>query len=94
MTEPSVYLDSLPEAAVALLRAVYAALDVPLPDTTDYDERAYATLLQRRSGHARIILDGVLHDGHMVGYAAEMLREWTAEQPLTYTPWTADGGAS
>ncbi|MEK2475687.1 hypothetical protein [Streptomyces noursei] len=94
MTEPAVYLDSLPEAAVALLRAVQQALDIPLPDMTDEDERAYATLLQRRSVDARVILAGVLHDGHNVGRAAESLRAWTAERPVTYTPWSDDGGAA
>ncbi|QRX92038.1 hypothetical protein [Streptomyces noursei] len=94
MTEPAVYLDSLPEAVVALLRAVQQALDIPLPDVTDGDERAYATLLQRRSVDVRVILAGVLHDGHKVGLAAESLRSWTAERPITYTPWADDGGAS
>ncbi|MFI1203814.1 hypothetical protein ACH4VR_31010 [Streptomyces sp. NPDC020883] len=94
MTEPSVYLDSLPDAVAALLRAVHEALDIPLPDVTDADERAYATLLQGRSISARVILAGVLQDGHNVGRAAESLRLWTAERPVTYTPWTDDGGAS
>ncbi|WEB41363.1 hypothetical protein MOV08_20190 [Streptomyces yunnanensis] len=94
MSDTTVRLDSLPEAAVALLRAVYDALDIPLPDTTAADQRAYDTLLHRRSVDARVILDGVLHEDHMVGLAAEVLREWTARRPVTYTPWTDDGGAS
>ncbi|MFF2805766.1 hypothetical protein ACFVT2_01045 [Streptomyces sp. NPDC058000] len=94
MTEPTVYLDSLPEAAVALLRAVHDALDIPLSGTADADGRAYARLLQHRALDARVILAGVLHDDHNVGRAAEQLREWTADQPVTYTPWTADGGAA
>ncbi|MEU5302738.1 hypothetical protein ACH4YO_18630 [Streptomyces noursei] len=94
MTEPAVYLDSLPEAVVALLRAVHEALDIPLPAVTKADDRAYAGLLQGRSIDARVILAGVLHDGHNVGRAAESLRAWAAERPVTYTPWSGDGGAS
>jgi hypothetical protein len=86
-------VDAFPESAVELLRAVYDALDVPLPGLTDEDERAYASLVARRVRDARVVLACVLNDGHKAGAAAESLRAWTAQEPVTYTPWTDGGGA-
>ncbi|MFI0230795.1 hypothetical protein [Streptomyces sp. NPDC017086] len=85
---------SLPEAAVALLRALHDALDLPLPGLTDADERAYHLLLHDRASRARIILECVLVNDHDLGPAAERLTAWTAEGPVTYTPWTDDRGAA
>lgn len=79
---------TFPEAALELLRVVHDALDIPLPDTTDVDERAYAALLGQRSQDARIILACVLDKGHEAGPAAEALRDWTARAPVTYAPWS------
>ncbi|MFF3872548.1 hypothetical protein [Streptomyces sp. NPDC001978] len=93
MSEPTVpERVDIPDTAVALLRAVHDALDIPLPGLTDADERAHATLLTRRAARARVILACVLSDGHQAGESAETLRAWTAEDPVTYTPWTDDGG--
>jgi hypothetical protein len=84
---------SFPEPVVALLRAVHDALDLPLPGLTDADERAYARLLAQRARDARVILAGVLDDGHEAGGAAVSLRAWMDREPVTYTPWIKDGGA-
>ncbi|MBC2904130.1 hypothetical protein [Streptomyces cupreus] len=94
MNTQTVRLDSLPEAAVMLLRAVHDALDVPLPGVTDADERAYATLLQLRTRDALVILAAVLNKGHDIAPAAESLYSWTAERPVSYTPWSEDGGSA
>ncbi|WP_030169339.1 hypothetical protein [Streptomyces sp. NRRL S-813] len=82
------------EAATALLRAVHDALDIPLPGLTDADEREHAALLAQRAREARIALACVLVDGHDIARAAELLRAWTERLPVTYTPWTDDGGAA
>ncbi|MEU5078130.1 MULTISPECIES: hypothetical protein [Streptomyces] len=93
MSEPYVRADSLPAPAVALLRAVHGALELPLPGLTDADERAYHVLMHDRASQARIILECVLIDGHELGPAAERLNTWTAELPVNYTPWTDGRGA-
>ncbi|MFD8393074.1 hypothetical protein ACFV2N_28695 [Streptomyces sp. NPDC059680] len=86
-------VDSLPEPVVALLRAVHDALDIPLPGLTDADERAYARLLELRAMHARVTMACILQDGHGVGQSASFLRDRLEREPVTYTPWTGDGGA-
>jgi hypothetical protein len=86
-------VDSLPAPVVALLRAVHDALDLPLPGLTDADERAYARLLAQRARDARVILAGVIDDGHEAGGAAVSLRAWVDRVPVTYTPWTDERGA-
>ncbi|MFI0187836.1 hypothetical protein ACH4PW_09780 [Streptomyces sp. NPDC017082] len=91
---PVVRVGSLPGAAVVLLRALHDALDLPLPGLTDADERAYHVLLHERASQARVILECVLVNGHDLGPAAERLTAWTAEQPVTYTPWTDNRGAA
>ncbi|MFJ4974946.1 hypothetical protein ACIP6X_06340 [Streptomyces coeruleorubidus] len=88
----SLRVDSFPEPVVALLRAVHDALDLPLPGLTDADERAYALLLAQRARDARVILAGVLDDGHEAGGAAVSLRAWMDREPVTYTPWIKGGG--
>ncbi|MFF8989557.1 hypothetical protein ACF09H_06260 [Streptomyces sp. NPDC014983] len=94
MSGPVVRIDSLPEPVVALLRAVYDALDLPLPGLTDADERAYHVLMHDRASLARVVLSGVLVNGHNLGPAAAMLNQWTAGAPVTYTPWRDKGGAA
>ncbi|MET8974355.1 hypothetical protein ABZX85_01925 [Streptomyces sp. NPDC004539] len=101
MNTPDVRLASLPEPVGALLRAVHDALDIPLPEVTDADERAHASLMRQRAADARIILAFVLDEGHEVANATGTLRAWTARRPVTYTPWndhtdtpTVDGGAA
>ncbi|KOV93880.1 hypothetical protein [Streptomyces sp. NRRL B-3648] len=94
MNEPPVRIGSLPEPSVALLRAVYDALDLPLPGLTDADERAYHVLLHDRASQARIILECVLTEGHDLGPAAERLTAWVAGAPVTYTPWIDKRGAA
>jgi hypothetical protein len=89
----SLRVDSFPGPVVALLRAVHDALDLALPGLTDADERAYARLLAQRARDARVILAGVLDDGHEAGGAAVSLRAWMDREPATYTPWTKGGGA-
>ncbi|GAA2218786.1 hypothetical protein [Streptomyces indiaensis] len=86
-------VDSLPGPVVALLRAVHDTLDLPLPGLTDADERAYARLVVHRARDARVILAGVLDDGHEAGRAALSLRAWVDREPVTYTPWTDERGA-
>ncbi|WP_030750439.1 hypothetical protein [Streptomyces sp. NRRL S-31] len=93
MSEPIVRIDSLPAPVAELLRAVRDSLDLPLPGLTDADERAYHVLLHYRASHARIVLEGVLSDRHDLGPAAARLTEWTAGEPVTYTPWIDGRGA-
>jgi hypothetical protein len=69
----------------ALLQAVRDALDVPMADDADDCETEHA-LRQRRAGDAQIILTAVLR-GDQVADCTEQLRNWTADRPVTYTPW-------
>ncbi|MFI0736840.1 hypothetical protein ACH4PU_01845 [Streptomyces sp. NPDC021100] len=93
MNEPTVNLCDLPEAAVALLRAVHDALDIPLPGLSDEDERAYHLLLQHRTSDVRVIVADVLGMGHDIGHSAQTLSAWTSQEPVTYTAWDGGGGA-
>ncbi|MER7787933.1 hypothetical protein [Streptomyces sp. NPDC097640] len=79
------------DAVTALLRAVHHALDLPLPDITDEDEREHRALLISRATDARVVLAGVLEQDHDVARAAERLRWWIADDPVTYTPWKDKG---
>lgn len=81
----------LPEDVRALLAAVEAALDLPLPALTAADERRRGGLLYLRAATARACLRNVL-DGGDPAVAAEFLRGRTAETPVTYTPWTPERG--
>ena len=80
-------------AVLVLLRAVHDALDLPLPDITEWDEQTHARLLTSRAADARRALAGVLEQGHGMEMTARLLGRWTADQPVTYTPWT-DGGTA
>jgi hypothetical protein len=87
-------MSALPDDVHALLQALHAALDIPLPGLGDDAERAHHRLLVDRTTAAWIVLDGVLNDGHDLPEAAGYLARRTAETPVTYTPWASerDGG--
>ncbi|MET7538262.1 hypothetical protein [Streptomyces sp. NPDC005507] len=75
----------LPADVVDLVTAVVGALDLPLPATTDADERTYHRLLGRRAIAVFIALSTLLKfhsDG--VGNDAEWIRTRIAELPVTY----------
>lgn len=79
-----------------LLAAIREALDVPLSALTDADERTRARILNERAGVARIVVAGILDQGHDVASAAAYLAERTAETPIAFTVWQRpepDGGA-
>lgn len=69
----------------ALLTAVHAALDIPMPSLDDPDERAHYRILAQRAGVARIALASVL--GHGLPDAAGWLTSLIAEMPVTYQVW-------
>jgi hypothetical protein len=88
LREPSATADTLPQAVANLLGAIAAALDVPLADQPADDSTA-AALMRQRANEARIIAASVLRDldpANIEG-AAEQLRGWTAESPVTYRSW-------
>lgn len=77
-----------------LLAAISDALNLPLPSNDPADERACERLTSLRSARARIVAQSVL-DGSDLPNATDHLRRWTAETPITYTPWTpAEKGTS
>ncbi|WHX19317.1 hypothetical protein QFW82_20785 [Streptomyces malaysiensis subsp. malaysiensis] len=78
-------------AVMELLRAVHDALDLPLPDITERDEREHQRLLANRAADARCVLAGVVQQDHDMEVAARLLRRWTADEPVTYTPWEDKG---
>lgn len=79
---------TLDSAVRALLAAIVDALTVPHGDQADDDLAEYA-LLRRRTDEARIIAASVLPDmdARYIADAAEQLRGWTAEGPVTYRTW-------
>lgn len=79
---------TLDDAVRALLAAIVDALTVPHADQADDDLTAYA-LLRRRTDEARIIAASALPslDPGYIADAAEQLRGWTAESPVTYRTW-------
>jgi len=91
-----VCLNQLPDAAVALLRAVVEALDIPMPGIDDKDERAHRRLLERRTTDLRIILASMLKFPDLdITKDVETIRARTAAAPVTYTvyvPAEQDGG--
>jgi hypothetical protein len=86
--EPSATADTLPQAVAELIGAIAAALDVPLADQPGDDPNASA-LMRQRANEARIIAASVLRDlnPRNIEGAAEQLRGWTAEAPVTYRSW-------
>lgn len=81
------------DSVTALLRAVYDALNLPLPDITAKDEQEYRLLLAIRATDVRVILAGVLEQDHDIARASEHLSRWIAEAPVTYAPWEDERGA-
>jgi hypothetical protein len=77
----------LPPAITEFLATVLAALDVPLADRPA-DDKLRAELLTRRAADTRVILELLLTHGD-VARSTERLREWTAQQPVTYPTWQA-----
>ncbi|MBZ4322477.1 hypothetical protein [Streptomyces huiliensis] len=94
MNEPTVRVEDLPEPAVALLRAVLDALSIPLPTRAGEDEDAYTALTQTRVIDVRATLTGALNFGQDVNYSTWLLRWWTEQHPVTYTPRGEAGGAA
>ncbi|MFG2299441.1 hypothetical protein [Actinacidiphila glaucinigra] len=76
-----------------LLQAVHDALTLPGPAITERDMDAFGNLIQSRAADVRIKLDSLLRHPNLftLTEAAEQLREWTAETPVTYTV-RQDGG--
>jgi hypothetical protein len=70
-----------------LLAALAEAMNVPLPGTDDADEREFIRVAHDRTAVARLVLEGVLNDGHDLAGAAKYVRARTAEVPVTYAPW-------
>jgi len=85
---PTLLVGALPGAVSSLLAAIVEALDVPLADQPADDPTA-AALMRQRANEAGIIAASVLRDlnpGNIEG-AAEQLRGWTAQAPVTYRSW-------
>ncbi|MGW5776047.1 hypothetical protein [Streptomyces sp. NPDC003863] len=84
--------DMLPADVADLLTAIVEALDIPLPSIEDADERKHYQLLERRAMDVRIALQSLLrHRSHPdLRDDAAYLRRWTAEYPVTYTPFRSD----
>ncbi|MDT3395460.1 hypothetical protein RKE29_02135 [Streptomyces sp. B1866] len=76
----------LPADVRELLAAIRDALRLPLPATAD-DDRVHDELLYIRAWRVRITADAVA-GGRDAAKAADQLRTWTAETPVTYTAAT------
>ncbi|MFP8885028.1 hypothetical protein [Streptomyces mangrovi] len=74
-----------------LLAAVLEAIDLPMPDITEADERRAAVVQRDRTRVAAVVTRGVLECGHDPGHAAEYLRRRTTETPADYRPWQGGG---
>jgi hypothetical protein len=85
---------SMPPGVTELLRAIVDALDMPRPRNGEDDKRAHLRILDDRADSVRIIaksaLDiigsGLAEDARIAAATAH-LRRWTAEEPITYTPY-------
>ncbi|WP_030543114.1 hypothetical protein [Streptomyces albus] len=77
----------IPEPVRELLAALADAVDLPLPDITDADERRAGNVLRDRARTAVAVARGVLDDDHDPARAAAYLREQTAATPANYRPW-------
>jgi hypothetical protein len=88
LREPSITPGAIPPAVTNLLAAIVEALDVPLADQPGDDTTA-AALMRQRANEARIIAASVLRDldPRNIEGAAQQLRGWTAECPVTYRSW-------
>jgi len=90
---PTTPVGALPPALRDLLAAVVEAIDVPLAQHAD-DDQARARLLDHRANHAVIAIESVLkHGTEDVEDSARWLRERTAREPVTFTPWDRPAGA-
>ncbi|MEU9300439.1 hypothetical protein [Streptomyces sp. NPDC048269] len=78
---------TLQAAHTDLLTAIVAALDVPLPSLVAADERLYHRLLERRVSDLRVVLAVMLSGRRDPWPAASAIRQRTAEEPVTYTPF-------
>jgi hypothetical protein len=84
--------DPIPEPVRGLLAAILEALDVPLAQHAD-DDQARARLLDARANHTVIAIESVLkHGTEDVEDSARWLRERTATEPVTFTPWDSPAG--
>lgn len=79
--------NDIPDPVRELLAALVDAVDLPLPDITDADERRAGNILRDRARSAVVVARGVLEDGHDPARAAAYLRQRTAETPANYRPW-------
>ncbi|MEU6344464.1 hypothetical protein ABZ883_26350 [Streptomyces sp. NPDC046977] len=71
----------------ALIEATVEALTVPRPAETE-DLDTFADLVRSRASDVRIQLSSLLRapDLFTLTERAERLREWTTQNPVTYTP--------
>lgn len=78
-------MNSLPDGVRDLLAATLEALDVPFAAADDdRGERQYVRLLQLRAAHLRGALDAVLDLSARPDIAARVVRQATADTPVTY----------
>ncbi|MCC3652714.1 hypothetical protein LIX60_14835 [Streptomyces sp. S07_1.15] len=77
----------IPAPVRELLAALADAVDLPLPDITDADERRAGYVLRDRARSAVVVARTVLDNGHDPAHAAAYLRRRTAETPADYQPW-------
>lgn len=77
----------LPAGVVELLQAIVDSLDVPMANDAAGDA-ARLRLFDRRTSHVSVLVAHLLKSKFAeAGRSAETLRAWTAEEPVTYTPW-------
>lgn len=83
---------AMPKDIRALLMAVRDALDVPTA-ATEEDCTARAAVIDRRVSDTHLLLASLLeHPHNRIGDITEQLLEWTAEHPITYTPFVFTDG--
>lgn len=73
-------------AHVDLLEAIVEALNLPLPSIAEPDERLYYRLLERRALAVRLVIEANRAATRDPRLAADAIRTWTTEEPVTYTP--------
>lgn len=97
--QPPAGASTLGSDVLDLLAAIRDALDVPLADLTDADQRAYQAVMRRRLSEVHIVLDVALEPKWIGTFdparEAASIRTRTADTPVTYATWqseTAHGG--
>lgn len=75
------------KALTDLLAAVRDGLDLPHAAVADIETRN--ALLDRRASDVLVVVESVLK-GAAAGRAAEHLREWIDQRPITYEPYKAE----